>query len=258
MNRRTKRKGGTGATSFATRRRAAQVSGFPVRSAVAVMVLVGSMIAVAGFDAEGAFASRSMNRRAGSSGAAGALVAPKAEIGQGVQLERSFVVERSGSSSGREAERGRAALALLRIRPADLYPGWTIAFRPARQSLLGMTLVAQRRVEIYVRLDRPLEGTAHDIAHELGHVTDVMYNDDDARAQYLALRDRATTPWWTCEACTDLQVGAGDFAETFALWAAPRFRFYSDLATEPTAEQLTAFGALLPEQVRANAGLTTV
>jgi hypothetical protein len=256
MDRRAKRDGGPGATAFAPPHRTARLVGYPVRSAVAIVVLVGSMFAVAGFDAEGAFASRNANRRPGAGTAAGALVAPKAEIGQGVQLERSFVVERSGSSSGREAERGRAALALLRIRPADLYPGWTIAFRPARQGLLGMTLVAQRRVEIYVRLDRPLEGTAHDIAHELGHVTDVMYNDDDMRAKYLALRDRETTPWWTCEACTDLQVGAGDFAETFALWAAPRFRFYSDLAGEPTAEQLTAFGALLPEQVRANAGST--
>ncbi len=230
--------------------------GFPKRSAVAIAVLFAAMVAVASFDAPGAFASRSSSRKTTPNAPTAALVAPKSEIGEGVQLERPFVVERASASSTREMDRGRAALALLRIRPADLYPGWTIAFRPARQGLLGMTLVTQRRVEIYVRLDRPVEGTAHDIAHELGHVTDVMFNDDDVRAQYLAFRDRPATPWWTCEACTDLQVGAGDFAETFALWVAPRFRFYSDVAAEPTTEQLTVFAALLPEQVRANAAPT--
>ena len=224
----------------------------PWPNVVGVAVLLGAMVVVAGFDTKGEAATRPSSTRS----RANALVSPQAEIGEGVQVARPFVIERAAVSTGREATRGRAALALLRIRPAELYSGWTIAFRPARQGLLGMTLVDQRRVEIYVRLDRPLEGTAHDIAHELGHVTDVMYNDEDARANYLALRDRVGAPWWTCEACTDLQVGAGDFAETFARWAAPRFRFYSELAPEPNPEQLAAFAELLPEAVRANALLT--
>lgn len=170
-----------------------------------------------------------------------------ASIGEGVQILRPFVVQAASASTTREYERGQQALARVRVNPADRFPGWTIVFRPAKAGLLGMTLVQERRVEIFVRLDRPIDGIAHDIAHEFGHVTDVIYNDDETRASYLALRNRpAATPWWTCNGCRDLQVGAGDFAETFAVWAGPKFSFYSELAPRPTDEAMRSFVALLP------------
>ncbi len=174
-------------------------------------------------------------------------------IGRGVQLVRPFNVEAPTTATVREFDRGSAALALVRLRAQDVFPGWTIAFRPARPGLLGMTLVKVRRVEIYVRLDRPLGGIAHDIAHEFGHVADVMLNNDDRRRAYLDLRNRPDGPWWTCNGCGDLQVGAGDFAETFALWAAPAYRFYSEFAPRPTPGELEAFGSLLPAAVVAAA-----
>ena len=177
----------------------------------------------------------------------------QASIGRGVQIVRSFRVEAPTTATAREVDRGTAALALVRLRARDVFPGWTIAFRPERPGLLGMTLVKQRRVEIYVRLDRPLDGIAHDIAHEFGHVTDVMLNTDDQRQAYLDLRNRSDAPWWTCNGCGDLQVGAGDFAETFALWAAPSYRFYSEVAPRPTAAELNAFSSLLPAAVIAAA-----
>lgn len=173
---------------------------------------------------------------------------PDVAIGRGVQIIRSFRVEASPGST-RELARGTAALALVRLRAQDVFPGWTVSFRPARPGLLGMTLVKQRRVEIYVRMDRPIEGIAHDIAHEFGHVTDVMLNNDDQRQAFLDLRDRSDSPWWTCDGCGDLQVGAGDFAEVFALWAAPPFRFYSEVAPKPSAAELAKFSALLPPAV---------
>ncbi len=177
-------------------------------------------------------------------------VSVKSDIGSAVQLVRPLMIETAKSADAAEYERGMQAIALLRIRPQDAFPGWTISFRKARSGLLGMTLVQERRVEIYVRLNRPVAGTAHDIAHELGHVTDVTYNDDQLRAQYLALRNRPpSTPWWTCSGCGDMQVGAGDFAETFALWAAPKFRFYSELAPHPTDEAMTGFARLLPTNI---------
>ena len=177
-------------------------------------------------------------------------VSVKADIGGAVQLLRPFVVETARSADAAEYERGMQAMALLRIRPQDAFPGWTVSFRKARSGLLGVTLVQERRVEIYVRLNRPITGTAHDLAHELGHVTDVTYNDDQLRAHYLALRNRPlTTPWWTCSGCGDMQVGAGDFAETFAMWAAPRFRFYSELAPVPSDEAMTRFARLLPSNI---------
>jgi hypothetical protein len=168
------------------------------------------------------------------------------EIGDGVQILRPFVIE----GSRRELERGRKALALLRFKPEDVLPGWTIVFKPARAGILGLTLVQERRVEVYVRMDRPLAGTAHDIAHELGHAVDVTYYSDDEHLSYLELRNLApSTSWWTCSGCRDMQVGAGDFAETFALWAAPRFRFYSELAPEPSLQVLDRFAASLPSTV---------
>lgn len=177
----------------------------------------------------------------------------QASIGQGVQFVRPFIVEAPTAATTREFDRGAAALTLVRLRAQDVFPGWTIAFRPARPGLLGMTLVKARRVEIYVRLDRPIGGIAHDIAHEFGHVADVMLNNDDQRQAYLDLRNRPAGPWWTCNGCGDLQVGAGDFAETFALWAAPAYRFYSEFAPKPTDAELDVFGSLLPAAVVAAA-----
>ncbi len=181
----------------------------------------------------------------------------QASIGRGLQVVRSFTVEQRTPATAREFDRGTEALALVRVRAQEVFPGWTIAFRPARPGLLGMTLVKQRRVEIYVRHDRPIEGIAHDIAHEFGHVADVMLNNDDQRQAYLDLRNRPDGPWWTCNGCGDLQVGAGDFAETFALWAAPSFRFYSEFAPRPTTAELNEFGSLLPAAVVAAAAPQT-
>ncbi len=196
---------------------------------------------------------------AGLSGAEAARrsVVGQASIGRGVQIVRSFNVEAPTTATTREVDRGTAALALVRLRAQDVFPGWTIAFRPARTGLLGMTLVKARRVEIYVRLDRSLEGIAHDIAHEFGHVTDVMFNNDDQRQTYLDLRNRSDGPWWTCNGCGDLQVGAGDFAETFALWAAPSFRFYSEFAPKPSAADMNVFASLLPTAIVTAAGPQT-
>ena len=185
-------------------------------------------------------------------GASSKRAAPTVDIGSAVQIRNTAAV----TGAGREAELGRQALAAVRVNWQQLYPGWTIAFLPAQPALLGMTLVRERRVEIYVRTDRPLGGLVHDIAHELGHVTDVMYNSDADRARFLSLRRLSpTTPWWTCSGCRDLDVPAGDFAETFALYAAPRFRFYSDAAPEPSAADLRSFAEqVLPLEFRAAVG----
>jgi hypothetical protein len=129
--------------------------------------------------------------------------------------------------------------------------GWTISFKKERNGYLGLTYVRERKIEIYVRRDRTVEGLAHDIAHELGHVADVTAGTDETRSAYLFARGLAeTTPWWTCSGCTDLQVGAGDFAETFALLIAPRYKFYSELGERPGPLQLNAVLASLPTSVR--------
>jgi hypothetical protein len=221
-------------------------SGVASRRAVGVAI-AGLLVSTSGVT--GAVAAPRSGAKAPAAQRTIAAGTGMAEIGWGVQVRNTA----TALGVAREGELGRAALALLRIDWADLYPGWTIAFLPARTEYLGMTLVPQRRVEIYVRTDRSAAAIAHDIAHELGHVTDVMYNDDVSRARFLAFRGLGlATPWWTCSGCRDLQVPAGDFAETFALVAAPRYRFYSEVAAEPSAAALADFQQhVLPAAARA-------
>ncbi len=155
----------------------------------------------------------------------------KVALAEAQSISRGFVFE---ASDPLLEERGRAALRLLHFDPAEVFPGWTVSFQSRRDRLLGLTLVTERRVEIYVRSDRPIEGIAHDLAHELGHVFDVSYNSTAAREKYLALRGLGLdTQWWACDSCRDLEVGAGDFAEVFAHLVGPRFAFYSKVKPRP-------------------------
>jgi hypothetical protein len=169
-------------------------------------------------------------------------------VGEAVTLTYEANVEIHPSI---DAERVSAALASLEIDWKRAYGGWTFRFRPARKGYLAVTLVQERRVDVYVRKDRTSEGLAHDIAHELGHVTDVTYLGERERRRFLEIRGLPTrSPWWTCNSCRDLQVGAGDFAETFAMLVAPRYKFYSELGPRPTAKQLELVQEILPDEVR--------
>ncbi len=154
-------------------------------------------------------------------------------IGEAQSISKPFTVRATNSAL---EERGRDALALIAFDYAEAFPGWTISFRPARKRLLGVTLVNKRRIEIYLRKDRPTAQVAHDIAHEFGHVVDVLYNTEASRAKYVSIRGLpAGVPWWACNSCRDSEVGAGDFAEVFAQLVAPRTVFYSQLKGYPTA-----------------------
>jgi hypothetical protein len=155
-------------------------------------------------------------------------------IGESQSISKPFVV---WAASPALEERGRKALAMIAFDYAEAFPGWTISFRPARKRLLGVTLVSERRIEIYVRKNRPTDQVAHDIAHEFGHVVDVSYNNEASRAKYVSIRGiPAGTPWWACDSCRDSEVGAGDFAEVFAHLVAPRTAFYSQVKGSPSAK----------------------
>jgi hypothetical protein len=148
----------------------------------------------------------------------------------------------------REELLGAKALDLISFRWQEALPGWRIRFLPPRKGYLAITFREQRRIDVYVRADRSAVSVAHDISHELGHAIDVTYLNDERRAEVLAIRGLpAQTNWWACNACTDLQTGAGDFAETFAMIAAPRYKFYSELGSEPTPEMLRAVSAVVTE-----------
>ena len=160
----------------------------------------------------------------------------------GTQLTRRI------DTPDRENAQGEQALNLVTYPWRTTLPGWHIVFLPERTGYLAMTFRLDRRIEVYVRADRSPEALAHDIAHELGHAVDVTYNNDESRALYRSLRAvPATSPWWACNSCTDLQTLAGDFAETFALLAAPSYRFYGQLASAPTGSALERIGAAIDE-----------
>jgi hypothetical protein len=161
----------------------------------------------------------------------------KVKIGSGAQITREDTPEE---------RRGQEALALIRFNWREILPGWRVVFLPARRGYLGMTYRPERRIEMYVRMDRPAKALAHDLAHELGHAVDVTFLNSDRRATYLELRGLPSdTPWWACNSCADLDTGAGDFAETFAIWAAPRYKFYGTLAPAASADTI----ATMAEQV---------
>ncbi len=148
----------------------------------------------------------------------------------------------------REEQLGMKALDLVSFRWQEALPGWRIRFLPQRKGYLAITFREQRRIDVYVRIDRPVAGVAHDVAHELGHAIDVTYLNDERRAAVLDIRGLSpATNWWACNACTDLQTGAGDFAESFALIAAPRYKFYSELGTEPTPQMVRAISSVIAD-----------
>ncbi len=157
------------------------------------------------------------------------------KIGEGVQIT---------NPNGREERIGQEALRLVTYDWRSKLPGWKISFLPARKGYLALTYRLERRIDVYVRLDRPVPGVAHDISHEIGHALDVTYLGDESRGRYLELRKLpGDVPWWACNSCRDLSTGAGDFAEVFALHAAPRYKFYSDLGPAPTDDELASIVA---------------
>ena len=212
------------------------------RSGVAERVrrLVLVVVTVCGLAApQAGAATRSRTAVAGSN-------AGEVSIASGVQITRKPAFERTG----------KAALERITFPYREMLPGWEIVFRPSRRGYLGLTFKKARRIEIYVRPERSVNGIAHDIAHEVGHAVDLTYNTPESRARYLALRNRpASLPWWTCSGCTDLQVGAGDFAETFAQWATTPYRFYSELGEVPNADTVSAIAAeIYPGAITAAVG----
>lgn len=140
--------------------------------------------------------------------------------------------------------RGRAALTLIDYRWQELLPEWSIDFLDAKEGLYGLTLVPEKRIEIYVRPEQSETLLAHVIAHELGHAVDVTFNDGGERRRWEEARDLDGAPWWPGSGATDFSTGAGDFAEAFAAWQVGDESFRSTLADPPTAEHLALIAEL--------------
>ena len=148
------------------------------------------------------------------------------------------------AAAGPGAKQRGAALALLRDPWLDRLEGWTIEFLPARVGYLGATWARTKRIEIYVGEGQTLHELAFTLAHELGHALDVTLLDVNQRDQWLQARGVPKASWWGTSGDSDYGVGAGDWAEAFAVWqvGGPS---YSTLAGALTPAQLELLAQLL-------------
>jgi hypothetical protein len=140
---------------------------------------------------------------------------------------------------GWEQRRGAAALARITYPWQEL--GYSIQFFGPMAGLLGGTVPNQHLIALFVRPNEHVNLLTSVIAHELGHAVDKTYNNDDRRRRWLEARGLpSTTPWFTCDKCTDLATGSGDFAEVFVAWQTRHAYFRGQLAPAPTDTQLAA------------------
>lgn len=129
------------------------------------------------------------------------------------------------------ADIARRALRLVAVRPADV--GYTLRLDGARDEIRAQTDTARRTITLFLRDGDPVNRVAHDLAHEIGHAVDATRLTDADRASYLAARGAPDARWYPAGGVSDLESGAGDFAEVFALCAAASQDFRSRLAPRP-------------------------
>ena len=146
---------------------------------------------------------------------------------------------------------GARAEALLPFDIEATLPGWTVEYRGSDPDYRGLTFPYDKTVELYVRPTDTPESLAGILAHELGHALDVTYFDQDARQQWLTVRDRANAQWWPDAYASDFETGAGDFAEAFALWAIDDASS-SRLAGPPDATELAVLETLVSPLLTGN------
>ena len=136
-----------------------------------------------------------------------------------------------------------AALVLSKVRFNWRALPFSITFQGPRSGYLGLTTLGlasspPNHIDIYVRQGDSIQRTAIVTAYEIAHVIDITRNTDADRALWLRLRGAAGTPWFTCNACTEDMVGAGDFSDVFAWWAVGHDFFVSRVAPPPSPVQL--------------------
>jgi hypothetical protein len=135
------------------------------------------------------------------------------------------------SASARRADLRRAER-LVDVSAAKL--GYRVVLAPRLDPLLrGLTDTGRHTITLYLARGDAPHRTAHDLAHEIGHAWDAEHMTTASRRAYLARRGAPKAPWWPGNRRSDYAVGAGDFAEVFALCHAASPDFRSTLAPRP-------------------------
>ena len=139
---------------------------------------------------------------------------------------------------------GHQALAQIGYPWQSLLPGWKIEFLAGRSGLLGGTWTYEKRIEIYVRNGQEAEEVAFTLAHEIGHAVDVTYLSDSERDAWRSARViDSSVPWWVASGATDFASGAGDWAESFAVWQTGGWS-HSRVGGQPSKDQLALMARL--------------
>ena len=140
---------------------------------------------------------------------------------------------------GWQQRKGQAALERIAYDWERI--GFRIKFMGPRAGYRGGTFPYEKLIEIYVRPELSVDEIAWDIAHELGHAYDWVFNTDAERALFKRVRGYGDNPaWFACSGCTDFSTPAGDFAETFAFWAMDAENPHRGRITAPPTEQQLA------------------
>jgi hypothetical protein len=136
------------------------------------------------------------------------------------------------------------ALGLISFPWQERLPGWQVSFLGRDDAYYGMTLVEERRIEVYVRQEQTPADIAGVLAHELGHAVDVTLLCWRDRYEWLTSRGQAPTArWYVGDGASDFESGAGDFAEAFAVWQVGRDS-WSRLAGDPSPSQVAHLAQL--------------
>lgn len=174
--------------------------------------------------------------------AAGAVTATAMFVGGQSTEPRGSAAVAGITDAAEQQLAGGAALELVRVDPASL--GYTVVFAAGRPGVRADLDRSSKTIRVYLRRGDTRAIVAHDIAHELGHAYDAERMTDASRRAYL---DRRGVPAaaWTATDASDYAVGAGDFAEVYALCHAASPDFRSTLAPRPERAC-----ELLPQEAR--------
>jgi hypothetical protein len=167
---------------------------------------------------------------------AGAILAGLTLAGAGLAAcgDESPTTERTTPASVPTAQRkdvARRAQALVAIEPREL--GYELRLEGARDEIRARADLDARTITLFLRRGDPVDRVAHDLAHEIGHAYDDRRMTEAGRRDYLARRGVPDAPWLPGDEASDLDSGAGDFAEVFALCSAASPEFRSRLAPRP-------------------------
>ncbi len=136
-----------------------------------------------------------------------------------------------------------------------VFPEWSLEIGGLLSGTGGSTDAEQQIVTIYRNRHRTVDDFVRTIVHEMGHVADAEWLDDDDRAAYLAIRGIAADTPWRAEGSRGLSLDewqlqpSEDFAEVMAMiWSAGEYVPRTNtLAAAPDAEQLAAVAALVAQ-----------